>query len=77
MSASLGEVIQSAAGPSRGRPCERGEAQARRARPRAWTAADAMPLDNSRWSKEAAARPLLEEGVREVRPAASLGEVIQ
>ena len=30
----------SAAGPPQGRPRERGEAQARRARARAWTAAD-------------------------------------
>ena len=36
----------SAAGPPQGRLCERGEAQARSARPRAWMAADTRPLHN-------------------------------
>ncbi len=67
----------SAAGPPRGRPRARGEAQARRARPRAWTAADAEAFIPSHPSKEAARRPLPAEGVREVRAAASLGEDIQ
>jgi len=47
----------SAAGPTHGRRCERGEAQARSARPRAWMAADMTQLHFARWSNEAAARP--------------------
>ncbi len=45
----------SAAGPSQGRPRERGEAQARRARPRAWMAADTRRLRVPAGYKEAAA----------------------
>jgi hypothetical protein len=44
----------SAAGPSRGRPYERGEAQARSASPRVRTAADTRLLRSSRERKEAA-----------------------
>ena len=44
----------SAAGPSRGRLHERGEAQDRRSRPRVRTAADAKLLRWSRRSKEGA-----------------------
>ena len=42
------------AGPTQGRPCERGEAQARSARPRAWAAADSMARRVARLRKEAA-----------------------
>src|SRR5437868_7750210 len=44
----------SAAGPSHGRPRERGEAKARRARPRAWMAADRETLRVAVWCNEAA-----------------------
>jgi hypothetical protein len=47
----------SAAGPTHGRSCERGEAQARSARPRAWMAADATLSRFARCRNEAAARP--------------------
>ena len=45
----------STAGPSQGRPRERGEAKARRARPRAGMAGDAGRLPVTIGSKEAAA----------------------
>jgi hypothetical protein len=49
----------SAAGLSQGRPCARGEAEARRARPRAWTVADATPPLMPRHINEAAGCPPL------------------
>ncbi len=69
----------SAAGPSQGRPRERGEAEARRARPRTWMEADAQTLRNAVCCNEAeansaplgaAARPYL------ANAAASVGGII-
>ena len=50
-------LVQSAAGPSQGRPCERGVAKARSARPRAWMAVENTTLLIPRASDETAARP--------------------
>ncbi len=56
-----------------GRPRERGEAKARRARPRAWTAADAQAFPLAAERTEAA-RPLHRGGGARSRAAASLWE---
>ena len=60
-------------GPSRGRPCERGEAQARRARPRAWAKADAHSRPLSFACDEAVACSPCGGSV--AAPAASVGAV--
>ena len=62
----------SAAGPSQGHPRERGEAQARRARPRARVAADAKLPRGSDARKEAARNCATSEGSK-VAKAASVG----
>jgi hypothetical protein len=63
----------SAAGPSRGRLHERGEAQDRRSRPRVRAAADAWLLRHSWRCKEAA--NYSPSGGSAAAPAASVGDV--
>src|SRR5436309_1446758 len=69
----------SAAGPSHGRPRERGEAKGRRARPRAWMAADREALRVAVWSNEAAHYSASGGGAVAalVTPAARVGAVIR
>src|SRR6185369_14802214 len=55
----------SAAGPSQGRPRERGEAQARRARPRAWVPADTSLHRIGTMFASAEANSCLSEGRRD------------
>jgi hypothetical protein len=69
--ASVGVRLR-AAGPSQGRLHERGEAQARSARPRVLAAADAMLLHHADRRKEAAWSHF-PSGGSEMAPAASVG----
>ena len=65
--------VVSTAGPSQGRPHERGEAQARSARPRVWTADDTQLSKSASDGKEAANNA--PSGGSVAAPAASVGVV--
>jgi hypothetical protein len=51
--------------PSRGRPCARGAAEARRARPSAWPEPDAQGWHQAAWGNEGEPKGAAPRGMRE------------